>query len=55
MEGAKIQSVTKKSNYFQRSKNLCSYNVQYYVQGFGGIIWLRHLKDRYFRNMIQER
>lgn len=49
MELDKVQSLTKKTNYFQRIRNLCTYKLQYYSQSFGGNITLKHLEDKHFK------
>ncbi|WP_097025936.1 PH domain-containing protein [Clostridium peptidivorans] len=51
VEMKKIQALSKKTNYFQRIKNLCTYNIQYYSQGFGGNITLKHLEDKHFKQI----
>lgn len=48
LEMAKLQSITKKTNYFQRMKKLCTYRLQYYSQTFGGNVTLKHLEDKHF-------
>jgi len=51
VEMAKVQSLTKKTNFFQRTKKLCTYKVQYYSQSFGGNVTLKHLEDRHFNSL----
>lgn len=43
-----IQSLSMTSNYFQRRKNLCSYNVEYYGNKLNSSIDIKHLKNSYF-------
>lgn len=51
IEMKKIQALSKKTNHFQRIKKLCTYNIEYYSQGFGGKITLKHLEDIHFKEI----
>lgn len=47
----KIQSLSYKSNYFQRKKSLCTYGVKYYGGGINGNIKLKHLGNEYIKEL----
>lgn len=51
LEMKKIQALVKKTNHFQRIKKVCTYSIDYYSQGFGGNITLKHLEDKHFKEI----
>lgn len=51
LEMKKIQALAKKTNHFQRIKKVCTYSIDYYSQGFGGNITLKHLEDKHFKEI----
>ncbi|ABK60786.1 MULTISPECIES: PH domain-containing protein [Clostridium] len=46
-----IQSISMSSNYFQRRKNLCTYNIDFHSSNLIDIVEIKHLENSYFRKL----
>ncbi|KEH99301.1 PH domain-containing protein [Clostridium massiliodielmoense] len=46
-----IQSISMSSNYFQRRKSLCTYNIDFHSSKLIDIVEIKHLENCYFRKL----